>query len=129
MNWAEVIEHIFELLIYPLVSALGIYLVQFISAKIKEVKQKSNDEITRKYLDMLDITVASAVTATTQTYVESLKQQGKFDAEAQKAAFKQTYDAVMAMMTTEASKYLSEVVGDLEVYIKAKIESAIKLSK
>ena len=129
MNWTEVLEQIFELLVYPVVSLTGIYLTYLISVKIKELKQKTANDTAKKYLDMLNDTISSAVLATTQTYVESLKKQGKFDAEAQKMAFKQTYNAVMSVLTTDAVKYLTESVGDLEIYITNKIEADVKLCK
>ena len=129
MDWTNVLSQIFELLIYPVLTISGIYLTYLISVKIKELKQKTNDETVKKYLDMLDITIQNAVLATTQTYVDSLKKQGKFDMEAQKIAFKQTYDAVMAVLTDEAIKYITSSVGDLETYVVTKIEADVKLCK
>lgn len=129
MTWMTVLERIFELLIFPVLSIGGIYLTYLISVKIQEIKQKTNDETAQKYLGMLDITIQNAVLATTQTYVESLKKQGKFDAEAQKEAFRQTYDAVMSVLTAEAVKYISTFVGDLETYVTNKIETEVKLNK
>lgn len=129
MNWTEIIERAFELLIYPMISALSLYLINLASAKIAELKQKAKNDEQKKYLDMLDNTITSAVMATTQTYVDSLKKQGKFDEEAQKVAFKQTYDAVMAVLSADASKYLSEIVGDLQAYITSKIEATVGMTK
>jgi hypothetical protein len=129
MDWAIILEQIFELIVYPVIGIAGIYLTYLISVKIKELKQKTNDELSKKYLDMLNETIASAVLATTQTYVETLKKQGKFDVEAQKAAFTQTYDAVMKVLTAEAVKYINMSVGDLETYVTNKIEANVKLSK
>ena len=129
MNWTEILKPIFELVVYPVLSIGGIYLTYLISVKIKELKQKTNDDTAKKYLDMLNDTVASAVLATTQTYVEALKKEGKFDAEAQKQAFQQTYDAVMKVLTAEAIKYITESVGDLRTYVTNKIEAEVKLTK
>jgi hypothetical protein len=129
MNWAQVLNQIFELIIYPVLSITGIYLTYLISVKIKELKQKTENETTKKYLDMLNGTISSAVLATTQTYVESLKKEGKFDMDAQKNAFKQTYEAVMKVLTDEAIKYITVSVGDLETYITNKIEAEVKLTK
>jgi hypothetical protein len=129
MNWMDVLKNIFELVIYPVLGIGGIYLTYLISAKIKELKQKTNDETAKKYLDMLNETIVAAVLATTQTYVEALKKQGKFDEEAQKAAFKQTYEAVMKVLTAEAMKYITESVGDLETYVTNQIEAQVKLTK
>ena len=129
MNWTEVLKTLFELVVYPVISIAGIYLTYLISVKIKELKQKTTDSTTHKYLDMLNNTISSAVLATTQTYVEALKKEGKFDAEAQKNAFKQTYDAVMKVLTEEAKKYIITIVGDLETYVTNQIESQVKLTK
>jgi hypothetical protein len=129
MNWTEILKNIFELVIYPVLSIGGIYLTYLISIKIKELKQKTNDDTAKKYLDMLNETIANAVLATTQTYVEALKKEGKFDIEAQKVAFQQTYDAIMKMLNAEAIKYITEVVGDLETYVTNKIEAQVKLTK
>lgn len=129
MNWTEILTQVFELIIYPVLSIAGIYLTYLISVKIKELKQKASDEATKKCLDMLNDTIADAVLATTQTYVESLKEQGKFDEEAQKVAFKQTYDAVIGLLTTEAINCITAYVGDLETYVTNKIEANVKVSK
>ena len=129
MDWMSILEQIFELVIYPVLSAAGIYLTYLASVKIKELKQKTNNETLNKYLDMLNVTISNAVLATTQTYVDTLKKQGKFDAEAQKVAFKQTYDAVMQVLTDDALVYLTTCVGDLTVYITNQIEANVLLSK
>lgn len=129
MNWMNVLQNIFELIIYPVLSIGGVYLTYLISVKIKELKQKSDNETTKKYLDMLNDTIANAVLATTQTYVETLKKQGKFDENAQKEAFKQTYEAVMKVLTDEAMKYIVTSVGDLETYVTNQIEAQVKLTK
>lgn len=129
MDWMKTLEQIFELAIYPVLSMVGIYLTYLIGVKIKELKQKTKDETAQKYLDMLNDTISNAVLATTQTYVESLKKQGKFDVEAQKVAFAQTYDAVMKVLTADAVKYITEAVGDLDSYVINRIEASVKLSK
>lgn len=125
----EFLPEIFEFILFPLISALSIFLCMFISTKINEIKQKTKNDIADKYLDMLDETITNAVLTTTQTYVESLKKQNKFDENAQKIAFEKTYESIMTILTEEAKQYLSEAVGDLQTYITNKIESEVKLTK
>ena len=129
MDWFEILEQVFELVIFPVLGVIGVYLTQFISAKIEEAKQNTADARARKYLDLLNSTISCAVAATTQTYVAALKAEGKFDAEAQKVAFKKTYDAVVNVLSDEAAKYISEIVGDLEAYITNKIEAEVGMQK
>ena len=129
MNWMEVLAQVFELVIFPVLSIAGVYVTYLISVKIKELKQKTANEIIEKYLAMLDATIQNAVLATTQTYVDSLKKQGKFDAEAQKEAFRLTYDAVMSVLTKDAIEYLNTAIDDFETYVTNKIEADVKLNK
>ena len=129
MDWTIVLEQLFELVIFPVFGVLGVYLTYLINVKIKELKQKRNDETTAKYLDMLNETITKAVLATTQTYVETLKKEGKFDAEAQKIAFQKTYETVMTLLTEEAKKYIITAVGDLQLYVTNQIEAEVKLNK
>ena len=82
-----------------------------------------------KYVDMLNRTITECVIATNQTYVETLKQQGKFDAEAQKIAFQMTSKAVLDILSEDAKEYLSAAVGDLNIYITNKIEAEVNLNK
>lgn len=129
MNFTLLLEQLFNIVVFPVITLGGIYLIYLMNVKIKEIKQKTNNEVANKYLDMLDDTIANAVLATTQTYVDSLKSAGKFDLEAQKEAFKKTYDAVMKVLTDEATTYIVTAVGDLETYVTNKIEAQVKVSK
>lgn len=125
----ELISQIFEVCILPLLGVLTGFLIRWISAKSNQLVENSNSAAQKKYMTMLNETITSCVIATTQTYVSSLKAQGKFDATAQKKAFNMTYEAVMSLLTEEATKYLNEAVGDLQLYITQKIEADVNLTK
>ena len=129
MNWTEIISGLFNLVIIPLLIAASGYLISYIRLKKQELLNKTENETYKKYIEMLDKTITDCVTATTQTYVDSLKKQNKFDEEAQKVAFKQTYEAIMSILTEDAKEYLTESVNDLDIYIKNKIESKVGLTK
>ena len=129
MDWMNVLSQIFEIVIFPLLGIGTAYLIVLIKAKIQELKQKKDDELYHKYLTMLENTVIDCVLATTQTYVEALKKEGKFDADAQKIAFTKTYTNVMNILSKEAKKYLENALGDLEQYVYNKIEAEVKLTK
>lgn len=129
MDWANVIKQIFELVVFPLLGVGTTYLIYLISVKIQELKKQSDSDLEKKYLDMLNNTIVDCVLATNQTYVNELKKQGKFDAEAQKMAFQKTYENVMALLTDEAKKYLTEAIGDLQTYVNNKIEAEVLLNK
>ena len=125
----ELLVQITEVVIIPLLGILTAYVVKVINAKIAEAEAKSKSDLQDKYLNMLGETITDCVMATTQTYVDSLKKEGAFTPEAQKQAFNQTYEAVMAILSEEAKEYLNEVVGDLNLYITQKIEAEVKINK
>lgn len=129
MDWTKIIAQIFEVIIFPLLSIGTIYLINLIKVKIQELKQKKNDDLYHKYLDMLEDTITQCVLATTQTYVDSLKKEGTFDADAQKVAFTKTYTNIMKILSDEAKEYLTNILGDLEAYVYNKIEANVKLTK
>lgn len=129
MDWIVMLYQIFELCVIPLLGVLTMYLVQFIRKKSQEITDKTDSELADKYIRMLTDTITTCVIATNQTYVESLKKQGKFDAEAQKEAFKLTYEAIMSVLTDEAKNYLTSIYGDLTAYITSRIEAEVNVSK
>ena len=125
----EMLAQIFEVCIIPLLGVLTAYFIKFVNAKSAEIGTKVKNETQKKYIEMLNNTITDCVIATTQTYVDSLKKQGTFDAEAQKVAFTMTYESVIKLLTDEATEYLSEAVGDLNLYITQKIEAEVNLNK
>ena len=129
MDWLALLSDIFEVCILPLLGVLTMYIVKFIQVKSTEITNKVDHDLVDKYVAMLAVTIEDCVIATNQTYVESLKQTGKFDTEAQKTAFNMTKNAVMAILSDEAKKYLESAVGDLNEYITQQIEAAVNVNK
>jgi hypothetical protein len=129
MNWLNLLYEILEVCIIPLLGLLTVYAVKFIKIKSDEISKKANNETASKYIDLLSNTISDCVIATNQTYVEALKKENAFTAEAQKEAFQLTYDAVMSVLSDDAKVYLTSIYGDLTAYITTKIEAEVNLSK
>ena len=129
MEWLDLLNDIFRLCIVPLLAVLTTYLVNYIKAKSNELATKSDNELEQKYMLMLAETIADCVLATNQTYVEALKNQNAFTAEAQEEAFKKTYEAVMAVLSDDAKEYLTNAYGDLTIYLTQKIEAEVNKNK
>ena len=125
----EIIKQIFELCVIPILAVAVGFFVNWLKKKANELKIKTENEVLDKYIDMLTDTITSCVIATNQTYVDSLKKEGSFDAEAQKKAFTMTYKAVLDILTEDAKKYLTEAIGDFDTYLKQKIEAEVNLEK
>ena len=129
MEWLAILYKIFEVCVIPLLGVLTVYIVKFIQKKTQELNSKNENELMNKYLTMLSNTIIDCVIATNQTYVESLKKQGKFDLEAQKIAFEMTYNAVINVLSNDAKAYLSNIYGDLNKYITNMIEAEVNKNK
>lgn len=129
INWLEILGEVFEVIVFPAISAAALYFITWIKAKKQELQKKIKDETTKKYTDMLEKTITDCVLATNQTYVDALKKEGSFDAEAQKKAFKLTFDAVMSILTDDAQDYLNAAYKDLSAYVTTAIEAKVKAVK
>lgn len=129
MDWIVILQEIFDLVLIPLLAIIAKYFIQFVSIKMDEIKKKQTSEEAKKYLDQVEKAVENCVVATNQTYVESLKNKNAFDAEAQKEAFRMTYEALMATLTVEAKEFLAMAYGDMEVYLKTLIEAKVNTNK
>ena len=129
MDWLELLYKLVEVCLIPLLGILTAYAVKFIKIKGDEIAVKLNNEKANKYITLVSQTITDCVIATNQTYVEALKKDNAFSADAQKAAFQMTYDAVMAVLTDDAKDYIVAIYGDLSAYIKTKIEAEVNLNK
>lgn len=121
----ELLPIIFMFVVIPALGILTTFIVAFINKKKEELQEKIDNDLLKKYIEMLARTVTTCVVATNQTYVNSLKKQGKFDKEAQIIAFNMTKDAVMEILSEEAVHYLTVFYGDLETAISNLIEENV----
>ena len=129
MEWMEMAQQIFELVIIPLLVVLSTYFIKFINAKSNELINRVDNDKHDKYILMLQETVTDCVLTTTQTYVDALKDQNAFDSEAQKKAFEMTKAAVLAILTDDAKEYLASALGDFDQYLTTLIESQVQVNK
>lgn len=126
---SELLIQIFQVCIIPLLGVLTTFIIKWINVKSDQIQKNNDNALANKYIQMLTDTINSCVIATNQTYVESLKKQGKFDAEAQKQAFEQTTQTVLTILSQEAKDYLANIYGDLDKYISEKIEASVNINK
>lgn len=125
----EIIIQIFQLCIIPLLGILTKYLVDYLNARRDELNAKTENETAQKYTTMIFDTITKCVIATNQTYVNSLKEQNAFDAEAQKTAFNKTMNAVLEILSEDAKQYIIETTGDLNAYLTNLIEAEVNKNR
>ena len=89
------------------------------------VSSKMKDQKAAKMLSDIMQIITDAVMEVFQTYVEALKNTGKFDEAAQKMAKDKAMQKIMARLTETMKNYISEHYGDIMEWISDKIESTI----
>lgn len=129
MEWLDLLQQVFEVCVIPLLGVLTTFLVKFIKAKQKEAEEKNKKDNLDKYIALLGETITDCVAATTQTYVEAMKNEKVFDKEAQKKALDDTCDAVIKVLSDDAKDALNLAYSDLQMIVKQKIEAEVKKQK
>lgn len=129
MDWTIILNQLVEVCLVPILAFLTTALINWVKAKIEETRTLTKNEITIKYLNLLEDTIVDCIEATNQTYVDALKGQNAFDAEAQRIALEKTKNAVLDILSEDAIVYLTNFVGDLNYFIENKIEAKIAQSK
>lgn len=129
MEFNSMLQEVFFTCIIPLFAILCGYGIAFIRKYVKEMQDELNNNLFTKYSEMLIQIIETCVIATNQTYVDELKEQGRFGPEEHNIAFHKTFDAVKAIMTEEMQKVLGEVYKDLDFYISQLIQEQVNVVK
>lgn len=129
MNWNEMLQTLLYAIITGAVGVLTTFATLWIKQKMGIAKEGAKTEEGKKYLGMLEETIVNCVLTTNQTYVSNLKKDNMFDAEAQKNAFKMTYDSVVSVLSADAMKFLNETYNDVPKLIESMIEAQVSKNK
>ena len=92
--------------------------VQLIRTKTAEIK---NAEVQQ----MID-NIGDIVIMVSQTFVDSLKESGNFDKEAQAKAFNMAKTAALNGMSDSMKKYIDKYCGGLDEWLRIQIEAWVK---
>ena len=125
----EILTTLIQVVVIPAIPVLVTYLVKYLKAKAEQTTTRINNELIRTYLQEATDAVLQAVTYTAQTYVDTLKKQGKFDKEAQQTAFNTAKDIALKLLTDEAKQMIEDLYGDLMLWLETKIEQTVKEQK
>lgn len=105
------------------------YLVQFLRRKSKQIGAQIDSLDTKELLAEVTEAVTTAVTYTSQTYVDALKVSGKFTKENQAEALQMAVDKAAMLMTAEARAFLEKAYGDLNAYLVSRVEAEVRVQK
>ena len=116
MNTQVLFDQIFSLCILPLLAIVVDALVKFLAAKKNQAVASLDSLTAQKYAKMIFETIEECVIATNQTYVDSLKEQNKFNKEEQDIAFQKTFNAILTVLNDEAKEYLNEIIKKIKYF-------------
>lgn len=125
-------EMLLDLLLAVITAAVPVlttYAVAYVK-RAKEEAQANTDSIkAQRYIEEIADAITDAVAATSQTYVDALKQAGKFTAEAQAEAASKALTACLASISPAATAFIEEIYGDVKAYLTNKIEAEVRKQK
>ncbi len=125
----EQIQPLLVDLVAAIIVAVGGFLIVLIKQKTKEIKEKNNNDMLDKYIDLALDAIITSVLSVQQTYVHELKKNGKFTKELQIEAFNMAKDKALKIMDESSKEAIKYVFGDMEEWIDSKIEENIHIIK
>lgn len=125
----ELVKDLLYILITAAVPVLTTYLCKFLYTKWTESKVNIKNEQIQDTLDKVTNMVLDVVQATNQTFVDSLKKNGEFTKEAAIEAFNKSKETAVKMLSDDAVTIITEMYGDVDVYLDTLIESLVKQLK
>ena len=105
------------------------YLVQYLHRKSEQIIAQTDNMTIKAFLTEATDAVSTAVTYTSQTFVDALKKEGKFDKNKQQEALEKSLDKAISLLSEPAKKALEGIYGDLAAYLTSKIEAEVRSQK
>ena len=105
------------------------YLVQYLRRKSEQIIAQTDNMTIKAFLVEATDAVSTAVTYTSQTFVDALKKEGNFNKDKQQEALKKSLDKAISLLSESAKNALTDIYGDLEAYLTSKIEAEVRSQK
>lgn len=123
-------------LIYIVITGTAVtiakYVVSLVNKKINEIQistEIKEYEKLNQYIDSAQEAISNAVLTVTQTYVETLKKNQKFDEAAQIEAKDRAVAIAKDLITEECRNAIIVVYADFDEFLDSAIESLVQLNK
>lgn len=123
--WTELFNVLIEIAVVAMSTAITVlirYGIAYLSANTKDRK-------VQLALQELQTVMIDGVQYTEQTFVAPMKENGKWDCDAQKAALQKAAEYVVQNLTKSAKKLVASDKDDLQTWVEQKIESYIRSMK
>jgi hypothetical protein len=129
INWTEIIILLINAILVPFALLALNKLGKFLDEKAGLAKSEATTAYLRSFnLKAMDA-LRTAVTETTQTYVDNIKDTEGWNAEAQKEALRRSGERFKQLMGISGLEMLASIESDVEAWITAHIEALVKSDK
>lgn len=117
-------------IIWSVVGIVATGLVSWATATLVAwLNTKIENEKAAKWASDLTSIVSNAVLGVTQTFVDTMKKEGKFDEAAAKEAKDKAMAIIMGQLTPELKDYVTSNFGDMTEYLGNLVEATVKCLK
>lgn len=111
--------------LYTLITCALMIVVKFVVQLIRTKTSQIKNEELQGVIDG----IGDIVIMVSQTFVDSLKESGNFDKEAQANAFDMAKTAALNGMSDSMKKYIDKYCGGLDEWLRIQIEAWVKKNK
>lgn len=126
---SDFLTQLLQAVIIAAIPVCASYLIRFLNQKSGQIAAETDSVELKSLIEQVNDAVTKAVTYTTQTFVESMKKNGIFDAEAQAQALQKSLDKTLALLSEVAKSALEDIYGDINEYLTVRIEAEVKDQK
>lgn len=129
MTFNEFIQQLMYLVITGILPFVTVYFANFVKSIIQKNKDNIESEQVQNLIDYAGEAISVAVMTVSQTYVDTMKRQGKFDAEAQAIAKQMAIDKAKELISREMKSAIESVYTNFDAYLDNYIETVVRESK
>ena len=122
----EFLGTLLQAVITAVVPVITAFLVKWLNALGKRTKEELALETADYYIDEALRAVTDAILYTSQTYVDGVKEDGKWDSDSQATALRTAVNQAKTMLSKDASDYIETAYGDINKFIAVQVEAQIK---
>ena len=125
----EFLATLLQAVLLAVVPICAAYAANGVRALARYASAKTDNALAQKYLEDAANAIATAVSRTNQTYVDTLKKSGTFTKENQQEALGMAIKEAVNLMTHETINFLKEAYGDMNDYLVSQIEAEVRKQK
>lgn len=126
-------KEFFSTLLLAVVSAavpvLTTYAIGYIKKAGERARANTDDLKKQGYIKEITDAITDAVSATSQTFVDALKKTGNFTEEKWAEAAQKALEACLSSISPAAKAFAEAAYGDINAYLKNKIEAEVRKQK